>query len=44
MGFLGTFLVSLVVTPLPVLVVLLLTGPSRRHVTYPPGGGKSAGS
>jgi hypothetical protein len=30
MGFIGTFLLSLVVTPVAVLVVLLLTGPSRR--------------
>lgn len=30
MGFTGTFLLSLVVTPLVTLVVLLITGPSRR--------------
>lgn len=30
LGFFGTFLVSIVVTPLVVLPVLLLTGPSRR--------------
>jgi hypothetical protein len=30
MGFLGTFLLALVTTPLVVLPVLLLTGPSRR--------------
>jgi hypothetical protein len=30
MGFLGTFLAALVTTPLVVLPVLLLTGPSRR--------------
>jgi hypothetical protein len=30
LGFLGTFLLSLVVTPVVVLIVLLLTGPSRR--------------
>jgi hypothetical protein len=30
MGFLGTFLIALVTTPLVVLPVLLLTGPSRR--------------
>jgi len=29
MGFLGTFLVALVITPLLVLPILLLTGPSR---------------
>jgi hypothetical protein len=30
MGFFGTFLLALVTTPLLVLPVLLLTGPSRR--------------
>ena len=30
MGFFGTFLLALVTTPLVVLPVLLLTGPSRR--------------
>jgi hypothetical protein len=30
MGFTGTFLLSLVVTPLITLIVLLITGPSRR--------------
>jgi hypothetical protein len=30
MGFTGTFLLSLVVTPLIALIVLLITGPSRR--------------
>jgi len=30
MGFTGTFLLSLVVTPVIALVVLLITGPSRR--------------
>lgn len=30
MGFLGTFLLALVTTPLVVLPLLLLTGPSRR--------------
>jgi hypothetical protein len=29
MGFLGTFLLALVTTPLVVLPVLLITGPSR---------------
>ena len=29
-GFLGTFLIALVTTPLVVLPVLFLTGPSRR--------------
>jgi hypothetical protein len=30
MGFFGTFVLALVATPLVVLPVLLLTGPSRR--------------
>ncbi len=30
LGFFGTFLVTIVLTPLLVLPVLLLTGPSRR--------------
>lgn len=30
MGFFGTFLIALITTPLVVLPVLLLTGPSRR--------------
>jgi len=30
MGFIGTFLLALVTTPLVVLPILLLTGPSRR--------------
>jgi hypothetical protein len=30
MGFFGTFLLALVLTPLLVLPVLLVTGPSRR--------------
>jgi hypothetical protein len=30
MGFFGTFLVSLVVTPVVVLLVLILTAPSHR--------------
>jgi hypothetical protein len=30
MGFTGTFLISLVVTPVIALLVLLITGPSRR--------------
>jgi hypothetical protein len=30
MGFFGTFLLSLVVTPVVVLLVLILTAPSRR--------------
>lgn len=30
MGFTGTFILSFLITPLIVLVVLLLTGPSRR--------------
>jgi hypothetical protein len=34
MGFIGTFLVSLVLTPVVVLVVLLLTGPAQRVVVH----------
>jgi hypothetical protein len=34
MGFIGTFLVSLVFTPVVVLIVLLLTGPSQRVVVH----------
>jgi FtsH-binding integral membrane protein len=30
MGFTGTFILSLFVTPVVALIVLLLTGPSRR--------------
>jgi hypothetical protein len=30
MGFIGTFVVSLLFTPVIVLIVLLLTGPSQR--------------
>lgn len=30
MGFFGTFLIAIVLTPVVVLPVLLLTGPSRR--------------
>ena len=29
-GFFGTFLISLLITPVVMLVVLILTGPSRR--------------
>jgi hypothetical protein len=29
MGFFGTFLLSLVITPVLVLLLLILTGPSR---------------
>jgi FtsH-binding integral membrane protein len=32
MGFIGTFIVSLLFTPLLVLIVLLLTGPAQRVV------------
>ena len=31
MGFIGTFVIALLVTPIPVLLVLLLTAPSRRY-------------
>jgi len=30
LGFFGTFVLALIITPLVVLPVLLLTGPSRR--------------
>jgi len=31
MGFLGTFIFALLVTPIPVLLVLWLAAPSRRY-------------
>ncbi|MFI5013713.1 MAG: hypothetical protein ACHQAY_15340 [Hyphomicrobiales bacterium] len=31
MGFFGTFLISLLITPAGMLIILLLTGPSHRH-------------
>jgi hypothetical protein len=34
MGFIGTFLLSLLFTPVIVLIVLLLTGPSQRAVWH----------
>jgi hypothetical protein len=34
MGFFGTFLIALLVTPVPVLVILLVTGPSQRHLHH----------
>jgi hypothetical protein len=34
MGFIGTFIISLFLTPVVVLIVLLLTGPSQRAVWY----------
>jgi hypothetical protein len=39
MGFIGTFIVSLIFTPLLVLIVLLLTGPAQRVIVHrrPPG-------
>lgn len=30
MGFIGTFIISIFLTPVVVIIVLLLTGPSRR--------------
>jgi hypothetical protein len=30
MGYFGTFILALLLTPIPVLLVLLLTAPSRR--------------
>jgi hypothetical protein len=38
MGFIGTFLLSLLVTPVIVLLVLLLTGPSRNIELHRPEG------
>ena len=39
MGFTGTFIFSLLVTPVVVLIVLLMTGPSQRleRLKRPPG-------
>jgi hypothetical protein len=34
MGFIGTFIVSILFTPVVVLIVLLLTGPSHRVVWH----------
>jgi FtsH-binding integral membrane protein len=34
MGFIGTFIVSLLFTPVIVLIVLLLTGPSQRAIVH----------
>ena len=34
MGFIGTFIVSLLFTPLLVLIVLLLTGPAQRVIVH----------
>jgi hypothetical protein len=34
MGFFGTFLLTLVMTPPVMLLVLLLTGPSHRHLHH----------
>jgi hypothetical protein len=34
MGFLGTFLLAIITTPIVVLPLLLLTGPSRRRVEW----------
>lgn len=39
MGFTGTFILSFFVTPLVVLIVLLLTGPSRRNEKQRPSHG-----
>jgi hypothetical protein len=36
MGFIGTFIVSILFTPVVVLIVLLLTGPSQRVVWHRP--------
>ena len=34
MGFIGTFIVSLLFTPILVLIVLLLTGPAQRVIVH----------
>jgi len=34
MGFIGTFVISLFLTPVVVLIVLLLTGPSQRRAWH----------
>jgi hypothetical protein len=34
MGFWGTLTIALLITPVPVLLVLLLTGPSHRHKAH----------
>ena len=34
MGFVGTFIVSLLLTPILVLIVLLLTGPAQRAIVH----------
>jgi hypothetical protein len=34
MGFFGTFLLTLILTPPVMLLVLLLTGPSHRHLHH----------
>jgi hypothetical protein len=34
MGFIGTFIISLLLTPVVVLIVLQLTGPSQRSVWH----------
>ncbi len=34
MGFIGTFLMAVLVTPPLTLIILLLTGPSRRYLHY----------
>jgi hypothetical protein len=35
LGFWGTFIIALLVTPIPVLLVLLLTAPRHRYDTPP---------
>lgn len=34
MGFIGTFIMSLLLTPILVLIVLLLTGPAQRAIVH----------
>jgi hypothetical protein len=33
-GFFGTLIIAVLVTPIPVLIVLLLTGPSHRYADH----------
>jgi hypothetical protein len=35
-GFLGTFIISILITPVLMLIVLLMTGPSRGIEWHPP--------
>jgi hypothetical protein len=33
-GFFGTLIIAVLVTPIPILIVLLLTGPSHRYAHH----------